>query len=117
MIAFSRSFVPSKIIDAHKSPSLIDCCRRGSFSLCQIDVKVVDTLRRILAMYVNRKRPSTISGGMGELREEEVLGFPQFPRPLQQDGQTDQMIESLKMMQEKSDNGQRLILWAKLQLE
>ena len=35
------------------------------------------------------------------------VGIPSTPHPQEQDGQTDQMIESLKMVQERSDNGQR----------
>ena len=39
--------------------------------------------------------------------QAELLGFPQFPNPLEQDGQTDQTNRSLKKGEKHSDHGKR----------
>ena len=39
--------------------------------------------------------------------QAELLGFPQFPNPLEQDGQTDQTNRSLKNGEKHSDHGKR----------
>ena len=64
---------------------------------CQFPSRSGETVLSLLCVVANACEGLI----QNESSSDVLLGFPQFPHPLEQDGQTDQMIESLRMKKQE----------------